>query len=191
MERSVPIFKRKLSELKRLLEKGKEVSKKQGKQQESLFQDFLMQNFWMFGPQYISAEAKPRSGKRTIPDLLIQRTDGFNDVVELENPTDYLFVKTEKRAELSGELKESLAQVMDYLDDYALGHRDTFYEDNLDTYKPKGIIVIGRRGDRALERRRRQLNSYLHGIEIWTYDDLVSNAQQVIDLLQRGPSKAA
>lgn len=187
LERRIPEFKSKLSEFNHLLENGRDIAKQEGKKQESLFQDFLNQNFWMFGVSYVSIENKPRSGKNHIPDLLLQRADGFNDVVELENPTDRLFVKKGKRYEQSGELKEALAQTMDYLDDYAVGFKDEYYETQIDTYKPNGIVVIGRALDKELERRRRQLNSYLHGIEIWTYDDLVKNAEQVISLLERGP----
>ena len=191
MERSVPEFKKKLDEFKRLVDEGKSIAAGRGIKQESLYQEFLEVNFWMFGVQYISVESKRRSGRDTIPDLLLQRTDGFNDVVELENPTDTLLVAKANRFEQSGPLKEALAQTMDYLDDYDVGYQEDFYETGLDTYKPKGIIVIGRSGEKDVERRRRQLNSYLHGIEVWTYDDLMRNAQQVIDLLERGPSKVA
>jgi hypothetical protein len=190
MEQSVPEFKKQLAEFQRLIDEGKALASVKGMKQESLYQDFLKDNFWMFGVQYISMESKQRSGRDTIPDLLLQRTDGFNDVVELENPTDPLFVVKANRSEQSGALKEALAQTMDYLDDYDIGYQEDFYETGLDTYKPKGIIVIGRSGEKSAERRRRQLNSYLHGIEIWTYDDLIHNAQQVINLLERGPSKA-
>ena len=189
MEQSVPEFKKQLAEFQRLIDEGKTLASAKGIKQESLYQDFLKDNFWMFGVQYISMESKQRSGRDTIPDLLLQRTDGFNDVVELENPTDPLFVVKANRPEQSSALKEALAQTMDYLDDYDIGYQEDFYETGLDTYKPKGIIVIGRSGERNTERRRRQLNSYLHGIEIWTYDDLIHNAQQVINLLERGPAK--
>lgn len=187
MERLLPVFQQQLEEFKQLVKNGVKIAKKQKIKQETIFQEFLTQHFWMFGPQYISVQPKPNSSARRIPDLLIQRADGFNDVIELENPTDDLFVNVKKRPEQSKALKEALAQVMDYVDDYALRYRDEFYDSGLDTYKPTGIIVIGRQGGRDLERRRRQLNSYLHGIEIWTYDDLFANAERVISLLKSGP----
>lgn len=187
MERQVNIFKQTLTEFKLLVENGKEIAIEKGVQQESLFQNFLKKNFWMFGIQYINITAKPKSEVNRIPDLLLHRTDGFSDVVELENPTDQIFVNVTKRPEQSGALKEALAQTMDYVDDYTLRYRDEYYNHHIDTYKPNGIIVIGRKGEQELERRRRQLNAYLHGIQIWTYDDLISNAEQVISLLEKGP----
>jgi ribosomal protein S30 len=187
MERSVPMFRERLEELRRLVKEGREIAKLRNVKQETLYQDFLEENFWMFGMPYISVKGQRRSSTSDVPDLLLQRTDGFNDVVELENPTDRLFIEKSGRYEQSAELKEALAQIMDYLDDYAVRYYEEYYEDGLDTYKPKGIVVIGRSGERDLERRRRQLNSYLHGIEIWTYDDLVNNAERIITLLERGP----
>lgn len=187
MEHQVPLFKQHLADFRRLIEEGDEIAKSRGIQQESLYQDFLFQHFWMFGLGYVSVKSKPKSAPNRSPDFLLQRADGFNDVVELENPTDPLFVKTTRRPEQSGSLKEALAQTMDYVDDYTLRHRDEYYEQGLDTYKPNGIIVIGRQGTPDLERRRRQLNAYLHGIQIWTYDDLINNAEQVISLLETGP----
>ncbi len=187
MEHSLPEFRQRLEELKHLIEEGKEIAKTRGVKQETLYQDFLKENFWMFGMPYISMKSQRRSSTTSIPDLLLQRADGFNDVVELENPTDRLFIKKSRRYEQSAALKEALAQTMDYLDDYAVRYYDEYYEDGLDTYKPKGIVVIGRSIERDLERRRRQLNSYLHGIEIWTYDDLIHNAERVITLLEQGP----
>lgn len=80
---------------------------------------------------------------------------------------------------------------MNYVDDYALRYRDEYYKHGIDTYKPNGIIVIGRRGVQDLERRRRQLNAYLHGIDIWTFDDLISNAEQVITLLKTGSTSSS
>ena len=187
MERLLPVFQQQLEEFKQLVKDGVDIAKKRKVKQETIFQEFLTQHYWMFGPQYVSVQPKPKSSANRIPDLLIQRADGFNDVIELENPTDDLFVNVKKRPEQSKALKEALAQVMDYVDDYALRYRDEFYDSGLDTYKPMGIIVIGRQGDRDLERKRRQLNSYLHGIEIWTYDDLFANAERVINLLETGP----
>lgn len=186
-EKQIPIFKKHLADFHNLIENGVKISKKRGVQQETLFQEFLSLHHWMFGLEYISVISKPKSSTSRVPDLLLQRTDGFNDVVELENPTDPLFVNLSKRPEQSSQLKEALAQTMDYVDDYAIRHRDEFYERGIDTYKPNGILVIGRRGDKDLEKRRRQLNAYLHGIKIWTYDDLISNAEQIILLLEKGP----
>lgn len=187
MEQKVHLFKKYLSEFKDLVERGDEIAKLRGVQQESLYQNYLTDHFWMFGPEYISVKSKPRSSTDRIPDLLLQRADGFSDVIELENPTDPLFVNVIKRPEQSSALKEALAQVMDYVDDYAIHYRDEFYQYGIDTYKPNGIIIIGRRVNKDLERRRRQLNAYLHSIKIWTYDDLISNAEQVISLLETGP----
>ena len=199
MERSIPLFRKQLKEFNRLVDNGKDISKEKGVKQETLYQVFLKENFWMFGVEYISVKSKPKSDVNREPDLLLQRADGFNDVVELENPTDNLFIEKSNRREQSKELKESLAQTMDYLDDYARRYPDVYYQDEIETYKPKGIIVIGRSGEkdsekspkqvRDLRRSKRQLNSYLHGIEIWTYDDLMLNAERVIELLERGPSK--
>ena len=189
MERRVPQFKSLLDKFKYLLNEGESIAQKRKIKQESLYQDFLETNFWMFGMSYVSIQNKPKAGDSGYPDFLLQRADGFNDVVELENPTDRLFIKKKKHHEQSKELKEALAQTMDYVDYYSVEFTTVkYYEQHMDTYKPKGIIVIGRQGELELERRRRQLNSYLHGIEIWTYDDLLQNATQVIALLERGPN---
>ena len=61
-------------------------------------------------------------------------------------------------------------------------------------YKPKGILLIGRR--KKLEtstllaidanpKRLRRLMSYFHGIEVLTYDDLIERAKNALNNLRK------
>ena len=53
----------------------------------------------------------------------------------------------------------------------------------------KGIVIIGRKReieDKFIE----TFNSYLHGIEVLTYDDIYDNTRKIIDIFKSNENKA-
>ncbi len=63
------------------------------------------------------------------------------------------------------------------------GHKSVLKEDdNLEVLKPRVKVVIGRSSKLNFEEKKalRLLNSTLHGIEIITYDEILTRAEKII-----------
>lgn len=175
LRNKVPEYKKTLGIFKKLVEDEKA---------EKEYQKFLMNNYWIFGLEYISVKSQKMGGASNRPDFSLERYDTFRDIVEIKRPQDKLFVKLRSNRFTQGpKLKEALAEVMDYID-YFLAHvNDEVIEYGEMYYKPKAIIVIGR--IEGFKDKVRQLNSFLHRIEILTYDDLIERAQKIIDFYEK------
>lgn len=174
LKNKVPEFKETLKNFKELVDAEKT---------ESYYQKFLKNNFWMFGLEYISAKSQKMAGASNKPDFSLERYDKYRDIVEIKRPKTEIFVKSKNHFHQGQKLKEALAEVMDYVD-YFLNHaNDEIVEYGEMYYKPRAIIVIGRK--KGFEKNIRQLNSFLHRIEIVTYDDLVERAQKIINFYEK------
>lgn len=174
LKNRVPEFKKKLTEFKELI-----VAKKT----ENFYQKFLKENFWIFGLEYISVKSQKAGGASNRPDFSMERYDKFRDIAEIKRPQDDVFVQVGSRFHQGSKLKEALAEVMDYVD-YFLKHvNDEVVEYDETYYKPKAVIVIGQ--TKNFKEKIRQLNSFLHRIEIMTYDDLVSRAEKIIEFYEK------
>jgi hypothetical protein len=143
---------------------------------------FLVDNdaFWMFGLEYISIESKvsfPPGKDYYEFDLMLQRHDGFWDLVELKGPNENLFDKrTRRRSKPNQKLSEAIGQVFTYL--YAI---DRMGEANI--IKPKAYIVIGKKEtDRPSERRI--FSSYLNEVDLITHTDLYERGKQLLKYIK-------
>lgn len=175
LKNRVPEFKKTLENFIKLVN---------DKKTEPYYQKFLKDNFWMFGLEYVSVKSQKVAGANNRPDFSLERYDTFRDIVEIKRPQDGVFVKVRKnRFSQAPKLKEALAEVMDYVDYFLVHANDEAVEYNETYYKPKAIIVIGRTGD--YKDKVRQLNSFLHRIEIITYDDLIQRAKKIIEFYQK------
>jgi len=56
---------------------------------------------------------------------------------------------------------------------------------DMELHRPRGFVVIGRTKNAAERERLRLENSFLAGISILTYDDLVERAEHLLTFLQR------
>jgi hypothetical protein len=169
----LPELKSRLREFRSLIEK-ESVDEKE-------IHNFLKENTWMFGSNY---EKMFKSEKiLTIDsreDFLLKNFNGYYDVLELKLPRDNLFVKSGgKKLSFSGDLKDAVSQVMFYLAEIRTYYLSIKDQTGLDLYFPKGIVVIGRR--KNTEIRTLQIHKeFLNKVDIWTYDDLIDNAQKTI-----------
>lgn len=174
LKNKVPEYKKILNQFRKLVDAEKT---------EPSYQKFLKENFWIFGLEYISCKSQKMAGAKNKPDFSLERYDKFRDIVEIKRPQDKVFVKSGKRYSQGIKLKEALAEVMDYVD-YFLRHiNDEIIEFGETYYKPKAIIVIGRAN--GLKDKVNQLNSFLHRIEIVTYDDLIERAEKIIEFYEK------
>lgn len=166
---------------------------------ETDMQSFLEKkpNLWLLGLDY--AVMRPRkAGVSGAMDFLLQRYDGFHDLLELKSPHDPIVtapdvdpgegVPAPHEYALSRDLAQALAQAHAYRDRlsrypeaaeefYGLPH----------TRDPRLIVVIGK-AEALPEHRQRlvgEFNKSLHRVEIVPYDVLTKRAEAVLKNVER------
>ena len=103
----------------------------------------------------------------------------------MKKPSLKVFITEGGKFKQSKELKNAISEVMDYIDYYTeqYSYELVRYKDNV--YKPKAIIIIGHDLDENEKQKLRQHNSYLHRIEVLTYDDISDRAEAVIKFYEK------
>lgn len=157
--------------------------------EEQFYQEWCENHSWAFGNAYTVRDEVRTIGIGDQVDLLLKNTShGLRDIFELKRP-DMLairFDKDHKSYYWSREVSMVIGQCHRYLDvlhdDARRGLRDS---PQVVAYHPRAFIVIGRSVDWTEDEHRalHGLNSRLHGVQIMTYDHLLMQAQQVLQLL--------
>lgn len=166
-------------------------------------QVWLKNNPWIFGPEYKSLDFR-KAGRMGNPDGRLLRIDGLTDILEVKLPTaEILRNDGQKRQYISPDLAEAIGQLTGYLeyyyDAYSTDYNDLTEEEIHEEvygkyYKPKGILLIGRRSMEdgtntmsktihAKPKNLRRLLSYFHWVEVLTYDDLIDRARNGVTRL--------
>jgi hypothetical protein len=176
----IPKFRKEIRDFKDLLKKSAG---------EEEVQKWLETHTWFFGPQYLEQEPKKDWPGRAEFDFLLQRYDTFYDVIELKKPNDKLFVRDSSSPSRSlapsQELKNALAQMIEYLESLGVYAPTQLYKEGIYVLKPEGIILMGRVESEKERKTLKVLNSYLHGIRILTYDDILAQAENFVTLLEK------
>jgi hypothetical protein len=163
---------------------------------ETDLQQFIEKSPWLLGLEYV--HVRPR---RALPrgqlDFILERYDGFHDLLELKSPQDPIIAAPEEidgvpppasSFALSDDLAQALAQIHFYRDVLSTDAETVSRRYGLrNTRDPRVIIVIGQM--RALpphrERVLRELNHSLHRVEIAPYDLLAERAETVLNNVER------
>lgn len=166
---------------------------------ETRMQKFIENNLWLLGLDYAKMSPQQRLLSGTM-DFILERYDGFQDVLELKDPQDPLITVTRKEATdvstapppsayaLSHTLAQALGQVHSYRD--RLTRHAEATEDLLGlrlSRDPRLVIIIGR-ADRLPEHSKRvltELNKSLHRVEVVPYDVLAKRAHGFLDNIER------
>jgi Domain of unknown function (DUF4263) len=161
---------------------------------ETDLQHFLEQNPWLLGLEYARVRPRQQILRGTV-DFLLERFDGFCDLLELKSPNDGIVVSSKQgdgpppasAYALSAKLAEALAQVHVY--------RDALREDQIaekyfglqHTADPQIIVVIGNARRLSAPERRVliELNRSLHRVEVLPYDVLGERAEAVLRNVRR------
>lgn len=157
----------------------------------------LSEMAWAFGLEYERIDVRA-AGPAGIPDRRLKRIDGLSDLLEIKLPTAKLLrLDNQSRRYIAPDLAEALGQLMGYLEHFYTSYQMEF-DDNTGEellhdsygryYKPKGILLIGRRSptgrtrtsSKAEPKHLRRLLSYFHWIDVLTYDDLLERARNLI-----------
>ena len=163
---------------------------------ETKLQDFIGKHPWLLGMEYVRVLPKQEVIRGEV-DFLVERHDGYHDLLELKGPNHAIVQSRSDSAtgprppseyRLGRELSQALAQVHLYREQL------TSYEDAMtdeygirQTRDPRVIIVIGRASDLSKTKKRilRQLNQSLHGMEVMPYDVLANRADAQLNHMER------
>lgn len=161
---------------------------------ETEVQEFLESHPWLLGLHYAQIRARQPVVRGAV-DFLLERFDGFHDLLELKSPDDRIFethgkntdIRSASAFRLSRPLALALAQVHAYRDAlseesaheklYGLPH----------TREPKITILVGLSSELTEQEERilRELNRSLHRVEIVPFDVLARRAHVVLDNVER------
>ena len=196
------LSKNKIEEKRKIIKDFKTLISNTGVKEVSDIQKFLKTNPWIFGPEYKNLDFRD-AGFSGDPDGRLLRIDGLSDILEVKLPNEELLrADTNGRQFICPKLAEALGQLTGYLEYYysEYSHErddETGKEILNDTYgkyyKPKGILLIGRRGKESINsmsqtisakpKNMRRLLSYFHWVEVLTYDDLIERAENGLENL--------
>ena len=162
-----------LSEYMRLLE--------QSPVREYVLQTYLTNHPILLNPSYRAVHPQFRLGAEYIADFVVETYDGNYVLVEIEKPTDRLYLNN---GDPSSALTHAEQQVLNWQSWVRQNVAYLRYESNLVMSDPEGLVVIGRRsqlnGDerQKLAERNRSLRGHL---KIVTFDTLSLRLSQIID----------
>ncbi|AUX23623.1 hypothetical protein SOCEGT47_041500 [Sorangium cellulosum] len=151
----------------------------------------FLQKSWrvLLGPRYRACHPQYQLDRGVKVDLLFIRHDDFPDIWELKRPDQPVFKGYGDRLHHSEECARAVGQVMEYID---LAEKQTggplSYEVRkglrVSLHRPRGFVVIGRTGSQRERDRLALDNSFMAGITLMTYDDLIEEARQVLTFLR-------
>ena len=161
---------------------------------ETEVQDFLESHPWLLGLDY--AQVRPRQPViRGAVDFLLERFDGFHDLLELKSPDDQIFEKRAKNIDiqspsafrLSRPLALALAQVHAYRDALSEEASHEKFYGLPHTREPRITILVGLASELTQQEERilRELNRSLHRVEVVPFDILSRRAHAVLDNVER------
>jgi Shedu protein SduA, C-terminal len=162
---------------------------------ETSFQNFIEGNLWLLGLDYVNM--RPRHDvPRGALDFILERFDGFHDLLELKDPHDPIIEAPDAEDgrppsaslyKLSPALSNALAQVHVYRDILTANAQLLDEQYGLPQSRdPSIVIVIGRAAALSPDRSRvlRELNKSLHRVEVVPYDVLGRRAGAILDSVE-------
>lgn len=163
---------------------------------ETDLQKFIEENLWLLGLEYV--KARPRYPIiRGAADFILERVDGFHDLLELKSPQDPIVVAPDDvdgkpppahGYALSPSLANALAQAHVYRDSLTTDERATERNFGLrDSRDPRLVVVIGVASSLPAHRLRvlRELNKSLHRVEVVPYDVLGGRAGSALTNVEK------
>jgi hypothetical protein len=142
------------------------------------FQEFFEKNYWMFGLEYVGCKPQYKKGG-DIPDFLLERYDGFCDILDLKKPVKNLFKKVGNKLHPRHYLSDAYSQVDIYLEHF--NKEQNKKEPKI--YRPRGILVIGRKNKDEVLRLRQYCDDHKN-VKIYTYDDIIDLSENRLKAIE-------
>jgi hypothetical protein len=150
---------------------------------EQKYQQFLEDNPWIFGHQYIERINIRELTKGDELDFCMKSADGYYDVIEIKTPDKTVMVEDTSHGtyKASSKLSEAIAQIQDYIHSIERNEAEIKIEEDIHAVKPRGIIVIGNNINEEKRNSLRVLNSHLNRIQIYTFSDISEMGSRLVD----------
>ena len=146
------------------------------------------------GDQYVSLRSKLilDQGDRgdLIPDFFAElECKNYSDIVELKLPAEPLIVGTRNRRRLSSAVNSAISQLRTYggYFENEANRRLFFSKYGLRAFRPTLSVIIGRAPSPDMHEDFLNAKSSIFGVNILTYDDIISRAKRRV-LTLAGPS---
>jgi hypothetical protein len=162
---------------------------------ETDLQHFIEDNLWLLGLDYSRMRSR-QPVARGVMDFILERFDGFHDLLELKSPQDPIIIApaasevppSASSYALSPVLAQALAQVHVYR--HTLTAHPEVAEELFGlrhTRDPRVVVVIGKADSMPAHSALvlRELNRSLHRVEIVPYDVLAKRANAILDNVER------
>jgi|GEM_PF-6621983 len=177
-------YKTAVAELRQLL---------QTENDEKVYQKWFEAHPWICGTNYVGKVDIRRIGLHKITDLVMQTTDGYLDLFELKRPDAEVLREdpSHKNFYFSASVSSAISQCANYIVTTEANRYQLAQEEKALFLKPRARIIIGRSNtwDQPKHNVLRMLNGSLHFIEVWTYDQLLGMADQMVKLYETPASQ--
>ena len=153
---------------------------------ESILQRYLEDYPILLDPSYRVVNSGVRLGAEYVADFVIETYDGNYTLVEIEKPTDRLYLLN---GDPSSALTHAEQQVLDWQGWIRQNIAYLRYEANLVMNAPQGLVIIGQRWQMNTDeiRRLNERNLNMRGrLQIITFDDLSLRLSQLIQNIEQG-----
>jgi hypothetical protein len=149
---------------------------------ESVYQDLLEENPWMFGGEYESIDPHKILDDENIPDFSGLRIhDRCRDIIEIKAPFLKLFRKNGK---FTSNFNEAWNQTEEYLD-FAITDSDYLRrKKHLRFENPKAVLLIGQG---LTDKQREKIHAKERGnprIKVLTYENLLNYAKHTVTYIE-------
>lgn len=150
------------------------------------YEKWCKDNIWAFGNYYVASDNIHQISNAERVDLLVRNTiNCYRDIIEFKKPSLNVLEYDDSHSNyyFTKEVSKAISQAINYSDIFMMAASDGLHKHKeIKGYYPKSIIVIGRSNNFNDEQicALRALNGRLSNIEIKTYDDLLSQAKNLI-----------
>lgn len=162
---------------------------------EAVFQRILERNPWMFGGQYVAARRERSFVLGDQYDVPLVTADGSLHLVELKKAhITPLIREHRKHLMVSGEVHAAVSQTQNYLRSLDETRDRVQTEFGINARRVHATVVIGHvdhdkdpMPHEKVYETLRTYNSYMSRIAVMTYDQLVTNARNALEMLGHVP----
>lgn len=171
------------------IDKHPDLVKYKAGQPEKIFQNWIENNLWIFGVEYVKHHDGRKIALFSEGDLLMESVDGFLDLIELKRPKHTLLKYDESHSchyphnDLSIVIGQSLFYLQK-LSEYKL-NLEKEYDAKVLMPRIKIIMGVSNYFDESQYHCLRMVNSDLNSIQIISYTDLVKFGHMLITVYEK------
>lgn len=177
---------------------------------EDKWQDFFKENAWIFSQlfaypavliqdkAYVGGKAINDTGGKIVDFLYANKLTRNSALIEIKKHTTKLLSKKPYRGtdvfNMDKELSGAISQVLDQKDTYCKDFNSVRHKDDISSFNPKCIVIIGRLRDLNKEKQYKAfelIRSGLKDVEIITFDELYERIKSILSIFKNEEGKEA